>query len=68
MPALLGAPAAVIGRLDSAERHEQLAALAGRHIIASLYAGVGQNATVHVAAVRLLDAEALPQPASQSSA
>ena len=61
VPALLGAPAAVFRRLGSAERRERLAALAGRRVVASLYAGIGHGAAVHIAAVRLLDAEAPPQ-------
>jgi len=65
VPALLGAPAAVIRRLCSLERRERLAALAGRRVVASLYAGVGHDAAVHVAAVRLLDAEAPPSVQKQ---
>ena len=57
VPALLGAPAAVLRKLGSAARHEQLATLAGRRVIASMYAGVGSDSAVHIAAVGLLDAD-----------
>ena len=62
VPALLGAPAAALRTQSSAERHAQLAALAGRRVVASLYAGVGPGAGAHIAGVRLLnDADALPR-------
>jgi len=64
VPALLGAPAAILRRLSTAERCGRLAALAGRKVIASLYVGVGQDSVVHVPAVRLLDAEAVPKSRS----
>jgi hypothetical protein len=55
VPALLGTPAAVLRKLSAADRQEQLAALAGRGLMVSVYCDSVQDGCVHIAAVRLLD-------------
>ena len=55
VPALLGAPAAALQKLSAASRQVQLAALAGRRLMASLYCGSQQDGSARIAAVRLLD-------------
>ena len=66
VPALLGAPAAVMRKLSADDRQGRLAALVGRQVIASLYASCEPDGAARVAAVRLLDVEAdIPTAALQ---
>ena len=55
VPALLGAPAAVLRKLSAASRQEQMAALAGHQLTASVYYSSVQDGSVRIAAVRLMD-------------